>query len=88
MAPLHARAHMFLGVIQMFTYRGAQGIAECERALALDRNLADAQGWIGLGEYFIGRPMETEAHIQEALRLSPRDAFVFRWMLVPTFLGS
>jgi TolB-like protein/class 3 adenylate cyclase len=82
MAPLHARAHMFLGVIQMFTYRGAQGIAECERALALDRNLADAQGWIGLGKYFIGRPMETEAHIQEALRLSPRDAFVFRWMLV------
>jgi cytochrome c-type biogenesis protein CcmH/NrfG len=44
MAPLHARAHMFLGVIQMFTYRGAQGIAECERALALDRKLADAQG--------------------------------------------
>lgn len=82
MAPLHARAHMFLGVIQMFTYRGAQGIAECERALALDRNLADAHGWIGLGKYFIGRPMETEAHIQEAFRLSPRDAFVFRWMLV------
>ena len=26
--------------------------------------------------------METEAHIQEAFRLSPRDAFVFRWMLV------
>jgi lipoprotein signal peptidase len=59
-------------------------IAEYEQALALDRNLAIAHGWIGLAKYFMGRGAETEAHIQEALRLSPRDAFVFRWM---TFVG-
>ena len=29
-----------LGVVQILTNRAAQGIAECERALALDRNLA------------------------------------------------
>jgi len=50
--------------------------------LVLDRNLADAHGWIGLGKYFIARAMDTEAHILEALRLSPRDIFAFRWMWI------
>jgi tetratricopeptide (TPR) repeat protein len=60
--------------------RAAQGIAECERALALDRNLADAHGMIGFAKINIGRSEETEAHINEALRLSPRDTFTFRWL--------
>ena len=34
-----------------------------------------------LAKYFIGRAEETEAHIHEALRLSPRDIFAYRWML-------
>ena len=80
MAPQHARAHLLLGTIQNLTNRAAQGIAECERALALDRNLADAHGMIGLAKVFIGRSEETEAHIKEALRLSPRDTFSFRWL--------
>src|SRR4051794_7401751 len=63
----------------MFTKRAAQGIRECERAL--DRNLADAHGCIGMPKYFVGRAAETEAHVREALRLSPRDVFVNRWML-------
>ena len=62
-----------LGLLYMFTRRAAQGIAECEHALALDRNLADAHAFIGFGKIFIGRAEETEAHIVEALRLSPRD---------------
>ena len=28
-----------------------------------------------------GRPDETEPHVKEALRLSPRDDFAFHWML-------
>jgi TolB-like protein/class 3 adenylate cyclase len=79
--PQHAQAHMVLGVVQMFTNRAQQGIAECERALALDRNLADAHGCIGMGKYFVGRAEETEAHILDALRLSPRDVHAYRWML-------
>ncbi len=79
-APQHARAHLFLGIVQLSTNRAAQGISECERALALDRNLADAHGAIGVAKIFIGRSEETEAHIQEALRLSPRDDSVYRWM--------
>jgi len=83
-APRHAGAHLALGAVQIFTNRAAQGIGECERALALDRNLADAHGCIGMAKYFVGRAEETEGHILEALRLSPRDIYAYRWML---FLG-
>jgi TolB-like protein/class 3 adenylate cyclase len=80
MSPQHARAHMFLGAVQIVTKRAAQGIRECERALVLDRNSADAHALIGCAKVFIGRSEETEAHIQEAFRLSPRDTGAFRWM--------
>lgn len=79
-APQHAMAHMLLGAVQMFTNRAAQGIAECEQALALDRNLASAHGFVGAAKFFLGRAAETEADIHEALRLSPRDTAAFRWM--------
>src|SRR6516225_6357787 len=79
-APQHALGHMLLGVVQMYSNRAAQGIAECQRALALDRNLANAHGFIGAAKFFLGRPAETAAHINEALRLSPRDTNAFRWM--------
>ena len=90
--PDHARAHLYLGYVDIFTKRVAQGIAECEHALALDRNLAEAHSFIGLGKIFIGRAEETEAHIGEALRLSPRDTMAYRWMnyagMAKTLLGS
>ena len=35
---------------------------------------------IGFGKIFIGRAEEMEAHIAEALRLSPRDTMAFIWM--------
>ena len=66
----------------MFTNRAAQGIADCEQALALDRNLANAHAYIGFAKYFLGRGAETEAHIHEALRLSPRDTDAFIWMII------
>ena len=69
-----------MGFLDIFTKRAAQGIAECEHALSLDRNLAEAHSFIGLGKIFVGRAEETEAHIAEALRLSPRDTMAYRWM--------
>ncbi len=78
-------AHLILGVIQITTNRTAQGIAECEQALALDRNLADAHGWIGFAKYLLGHATETEPHVREALRLSPRDTFASWWMLFVGF---
>ncbi len=78
--PNHAMAHCLLGVVQIFTKRAAQGIAECERALGLDRNLASAYAWIGLAKCYLGRAEETEADVIEAFRLSPRDNRAFSWM--------
>ena len=78
--PDHASGHMYLGLVDIFTKRAAQGIAECQHALALDRNLATAHSLIGMGKIYIGRAEETDAHIAEALRLSPRDTLANIWM--------
>ena len=81
LAPDHALAHLSMGVVLSFTNRAAQGIAEYERALALDRNLAGAHALIGQSKLFIGRAEETESHVQEALRLSPRDPWLYIWLV-------
>ena len=90
-APEMALAHLSLGCVQIYTNRAAQGIAECKRALAIDRNLAAAHAYIGLAKYYVGHGEETEAHIEDALRLSPRDTSVYLWETVKgcakVFLG-
>jgi TolB-like protein len=90
--PDHPRGHMTLGFVEIWTKRAAEGIAECEHALELDRNLASAHAMIGFGKIFIGRAEETEAHISEALRLCPRDTLAYQWMtnagLAKLYLGS
>jgi TolB-like protein/DNA-binding winged helix-turn-helix (wHTH) protein len=78
--PDHPGAHMYLGLVHIVTKRAVRGIAECEHALTLDRNLTDAHSYIGFGKIYIGRAEETEAHIVEALRLSPRDTMAYNWM--------
>jgi TolB-like protein len=90
--PDHALGHMFLGHVEILTKRAAEGIAECEHALQLDRNLAFAHFAIGLAKVFMGRAEETEAHVVESLRLSPRDTLAYVWMstagLAKLHLGS
>ena len=71
--PDHAQVHLLLGYVKILTNRVTEGIAGCEHALLLDRNLANTHACIGLGKVYVGRAEETEAHIVEALRLSPRD---------------
>jgi TolB-like protein/class 3 adenylate cyclase len=92
LTPKHAMAHCLLGFVQINTNRAIQGIAECEQALELDRNLAQAHGFIGLAKCFSGRAEETEAHVQEAFRLSPRDNKTYDWMamigVAKSYLGD
>ena len=83
-APERALGHLCLGNVRMYSNRAAQGIAEIERALAIDRNLAAGHAWIGLAKCFLGRAQETETHIRDAVRLSPRDTSVYQW---ETFAG-
>ncbi len=80
LAPEHADAHMLLGAVHINTKRAAQGISENERALTLNRNLASAHMHIGVAKCFVGRAQETEGHINEAIRLSPRDTGVYIWL--------
>jgi TolB-like protein/class 3 adenylate cyclase len=80
LAPNHAVAHYLLGSVQIVTNRAVEGIAQCERALVLDRNLAMAHGFVGFAKYVSGCGEETEAHVKEALRLSPHDTNAYMWM--------
>jgi TolB-like protein len=80
LAPKSAIAHLSLGALFIGTQRAAEGIAECEHALTLDRNLAMAHAEIGSGKFWLGRAEETEGHVLEALKLSPRDIFAYIWM--------
>jgi tetratricopeptide (TPR) repeat protein len=48
--------------------------------LELNRNLANAHAFIGAAKTYIGRTDETEGHIVEAMRLSPRDPYTYGWM--------
>jgi tetratricopeptide (TPR) repeat protein len=80
--PDSAAAHYALGASWIYSGRAAQGIAECERALAIDRNYAAARAHIGMAKLFLGRNDETEADILEALRISPRDDRASGWMVL------
>jgi TolB-like protein len=83
--PDHPPGHMILGALKMQTKRAAEGIAECEHALALDRNLVLARAAIGFGMILIGRAEEAEAYVAQAQRLSPHDTMAYFWM---TLVGT
>jgi tetratricopeptide (TPR) repeat protein len=81
-APDHPMAHLCMGDVFNATNRAKQAIGEFERALVLDRNFAAAHAHMGFSKILVGRDGETEAHVREALRLSPRDAWVFLWLTI------
>jgi TolB-like protein/Flp pilus assembly protein TadD len=78
-APNHAFAHMMMGYQLGWTNRAQRALEEFERALSLDANLAAARAGIGFALMCAGRAEETEAHVMEAFRLSPRDARIAVW---------
>ena len=91
-APNNAEAHWGMGFVLCLTGRAQRGIDELERALAIDPNMAIARATMGLAQIFVGRAEKTEAHVLEALRLSPRDRSVWLWFqqagLAKAFLGD
>ena len=92
LAPNNALAHLWMGVLKARTNRAADAIAECDRAVTLDRNLAFAHAETGMVKTFLGRAEEAEAHVVEALRLLPHDTNAFIWMFIAgianLFLGA
>ena len=81
LAPENALAHLVHGTVVGALNRPELAIAECERALAIDRNLATAHATIGIFKVSLGHAEETEVHVLEALRLSPRDSVASYWLL-------
>lgn len=81
-APDSAIAHMWLSFVKIHSNRAAQAIADAERALALNRNLPRALVAMGLAKLFVGCAEESEAYLQQALNLSPRDPLAFNWMFI------
>jgi TolB-like protein/class 3 adenylate cyclase len=80
--PHNALAHLHMGTVLRATNRVQRSIEELERALAIDPNLVAARAAVGVTLVWMGRAEEAEAHVLEALRLSPRDAMVFEWFLI------
>jgi tetratricopeptide (TPR) repeat protein len=80
LAPSNAFAHCVRAMV-LYTFLGApdQALRECELAITLDRNLAMAHALAGFLKVILGRPEETNAHVAEAMRLSPRDPELGRW---------
>jgi TolB-like protein/DNA-binding SARP family transcriptional activator/Flp pilus assembly protein TadD len=79
-APNNAGVHYLMCAVQIRINRGAEAIAECERALELNPNLANAHAQIGFACLVNGRPEETQRHIREAIEASPRDTNMYIWM--------
>lgn len=78
--PDDARVHCQFGAVCLLTNRIDRGISECDRALMIDQNHAPAYYWIAMAKYLSGRNDETESHIVEGLRLSPRDRNAGVWL--------
>ena len=80
-SPNNAGAHFLMGrILNQTTNRQAQAIEEFNRALTLNPNLASAHALIGLAKLYEGHPEETEGHVLEALRASPRDTDAYSWV--------
>jgi TolB-like protein/Flp pilus assembly protein TadD len=62
-----------------------RALREFELAITIDRNLALAHAYAGWMKFYLARFGETESHVAEALRLSPRDPLLFQWRF---FVGS
>ena len=81
-APNDPWAHAWMGLVYIQSNRGIQAIAEAERAFALDQNLAHAHGVLATAKISVGRAEETEGHVKEGVRLSPRDSNLYIWVML------
>lgn len=77
-----AMAHAILGRVLSMRHQHDQAVAECDTAIELNPNLAQAQFGRGLALVLAGRPGEAVANLENAARLSPRDPNYYAYLLV------
>jgi adenylate cyclase len=77
-----AMAHAILGRVLSMRNQHDHAIVECDKAIALNPNLAQAQFGRGLALVLAGRPGEAVSNLENAARLSPRDPNYYAYLLV------
>ncbi|MBV8406527.1 MAG: adenylate/guanylate cyclase domain-containing protein [Alphaproteobacteria bacterium] len=82
LAPDSAAVHFSRGILLFAMCLPELALREHELAIGLDRNFAKAHVNIGLMKLCLGRARETEAHVAQAIRLSPRDPYLSQWLFV------
>ena len=79
LAPDSAEAHVTYGTVLFAVRAPERALREFKFAISLDDNLAIAHAYLGLMKLLLGRADETRAHVEVAMRLSPRDPLLFQW---------
>ncbi|WP_247333495.1 adenylate/guanylate cyclase domain-containing protein [Bradyrhizobium sp. 147] len=91
LAPGNALAHFVHANVLHVSGATERSLRELEFAIALDRNLAWAHADAGFMKVLLGRAEEAEADLMNAIRLSPRDPGLDRWLallgIADLFLG-
>jgi TolB-like protein/class 3 adenylate cyclase len=82
LAPNSAAVHFSRGILLFAMRLPELALREHELAIGLDRNFAKAHVNIGLMKLYLGRARETEAHVAQAIRLSPRDPYLSQWLFI------
>jgi len=81
-APDTALAHYAKGQVQRAQRRYAEAILEYETVFALDRNSAASFAFLGQWKLLTGAFAEGIPMVEQAIRLSPRDAGLGDWYLL------
>ena len=76
-----AYAHTALAIFDCFSGRHEEGRRRLRRGLDLDPNSVFARGYLGVSYAFAGDYDTALPHIDEAIRLSPRDPLLIIWHL-------
>lgn len=76
-----AWTHVVLGAIEVCMNRHDDGIRRIENAVELNPYLASAHGFLGLARALAGDTVLAIEAAERAMRLSPRDQFLFVWFL-------
>jgi tetratricopeptide (TPR) repeat protein len=82
LVPGSAQARFSQGLLLYAMRAPAEALREFEFAIGLDGNLALAHAFAVLMKFLLGRSKETRAHVDEAIRLSPRDPLLFHWHFI------
>jgi TolB-like protein len=84
LAPDNANAHMIHGNVLHLSRAPDRALSEFDLAIALNPSLAWAHAWAGFTKISLGRAEETEADVENAIRLSPRSVGLDAWQF---FIG-